>query len=315
MGRDAGFSFVEVLIAAAISAIVLGAVFMTYHVQQRLSCRQEQVAHMQHNLRASMHYLTTDIRMAGFDPKEAGIFGITDVRLKNLDNHPADPEDDVINGSLGFSADKNEDGHLDGNETIYYCIFDYPVSIGGDGNLDLARRVGGGGRQLLSTNIQALGFAYAVDDNCDGILDVSQVDRDNDGSFGEDPVDGIDNDGDGLEDEDSSHTIWAVDLNNDNVFDINIDTNDDGVIDRRDDQDGDGDIDQDDAGPGAILPGTMDLDDIRAVRVWLLARCDKEDENMLNNESYVVGNQVLRFNDGFRRRLMTSTVACRNLGL
>ena len=99
------------------------------------------------------------------------------------------------------------------------------------------------------------------------------------------------------------------------MFDINIDTNDDGVIDVLDDQDGDGDIDDDDAGPGATLPGTMDLQDVRAVRVWLLAKADREDERFLNNETYVVGNQVLRFDDGFRRRLMTSTVACRNLGL
>ena len=40
---------------------------------------------------------------------------------------------------------------------------------------------------------------------------VWESDPDNDGSFGEDPLDGIDNDGDGLIDEDTVDKVWSFD--------------------------------------------------------------------------------------------------------
>ena len=73
-------------------------------------------------------------------------------------------------------------------------------------------------------------------------------------------------------------------------------------------------------GKNGIIVGTPTLtpilpQDIRAVRIWILSRADREDPDFRNTKTYVVGSQVITPNDGFRRRLLTTTVQCRNMGL
>jgi len=264
-----GFTMVELLIAMVISAIVLGAVYSTYRSQQQSYIVQDQIGGMQQNLRAAMYHMARDVRMAGYDPVLSGKFGITDIKLRNMDN----VEDVSGNSSIKFTIDKDEDGVLDSNETIYYCIYDYPVASP-DGTPDFARRVGGGGRQLLAENIEALGLAYAFDSDNDGELDTS-----------------------------AGSVIWAIDSDNDNVLDINLDT------------DNDGDIDINDSAEGTSLAANVNTDDIRAAMIWLLARSDREDRDFYDTRTYVVANQRITPNDGIRRRLMTTTVEFRNLGL
>ncbi len=53
--------------------------------------------------------------------------------------------------------------------------------------------------------------------------------------------------------------------------------------------------------------------DIRAVRIWLLAKTGTIDRAYTNNNTYIVGTQKIQPNDNLRRRLLDTVVSCRNL--
>ncbi len=285
-----GFTLIELLIAMAISAIVAGGIFTAYQSQQKSYTVQENVAVMQQNLRAGMDIMVREIRMAGCDPKGIGGMGILDIRPKKLDN----TVDITITGNaaIQISADFDGNGVLGGNETISFSIYDYPVS-NPDGNPDLARN-NGGGRQLLAENIEALGLAYAFDADGDGNIDTY-------------------NDASGV-----SQIIWAVDSDGNNTLDRNLDTNNDGKIDAAD---GPG-VGNNGLIGGVALATPVTVSDIRAVRIWMLARTGNRDNQYLNTNTYVVGNKIITpntdadpNNDHLRMRLSTTIVKCRNLGL
>jgi type IV pilus assembly protein PilW len=94
-----------------------------------------------------------------------------------------------------------------------------------------------------------------------------------------------------------------MDTDNDNILDTALDTNDDGVI------------NADDDAAGVALPTLVNLDRIRAVQIWLLVRNETADTGFINNDTYVVANRRLAFNDNFRRRTLSTIVKFRNLGL
>ncbi|MBW1773889.1 MAG: PilW family protein [Deltaproteobacteria bacterium] len=183
--------------------------------------------------------------------------------------------------TITFQADFDDDGTLGADETIAYSIFD----SGADGITDLARN-DGGGNQLLAQGVESLGLAYAFDEDGDGELDTS-----------------------------GGNVIWAVDTNGDNQLDLNLDTDGDGVINI-----------SDDTTPGnGVLEGVtlvalglpnVPLADIRAVKIWILARTDQVVRGFHDTNSYVVGRRVITpvgDDNKFKRRLLTTTVRCRNL--
>ena len=281
-----GFTIIELLIALAISGIVSAALITTFLSQQKSYVVQENVAEMQQNLRGGMEMMTREIRLAGYDRQNVGGMGILDISPRDINNNI-----DVTmngNGAIQVAADFNNNGVSDASDIISFSIADSPIGTP-DGNLDLTRDAGAG-RQLLAENIEAMGVAFAYDEDGDGNLDVSA----------------------------GGNVIWAVDSDGDNDLDLNLDTNDDGDIDPAD-------------GPGvngnglitgsAIVPN-INIDAIRAVRIWLLARTDREDRDYVNRNTYVVGHKVISpstdanaNNDSYRMRLLTTTVKCRNLGL
>ncbi|RJR22626.1 MAG: prepilin-type N-terminal cleavage/methylation domain-containing protein [Desulfobacteraceae bacterium] len=269
-----GFTLIELLVAIVIAGLVAGAMYASYRSQQDSYVAQQELASLQQNLRAALFYMEREIRLAGYDPRESGNFGITDIRLRDLN----DNLDANGNSSIEFTIDRPpEDGIIGpGDETIYYSIFDNPVATP-DGNLDLARRVGprvgGGGRQLLAQNIIALGLAYAFDNDGNKVPDATPA----------------------------GNIIWAIDSNNDNSLDLSLDTNDDGNIDTQDNP----------AGVPLVSPVTVDK--IIAVRIWLLARGTTQDPSHTDNTTYVVGHRRITPNNGFRHRLFSSIVKCRNL--
>lgn len=282
-----GFSLVELLIAMAITGIVAGAIFTVFLSQQKSYLIQEQVAEMQQNLRAATDIMVRDIRMSGYSQGAAG-FGITDICPRDKTYSV-----DVTitgNGAFEFTADFDNNGTLSGGETISYSVYDSPVAAP-DGINDLGRN-SGGGRQLVAENIEALGFAYAFDADGDGILDTYNVGG-------------------------NEQVIWAFDSDGDNDLDRNLDT------------DGDGNITAADGpGPGGngLIGGTAITDvapqDIRAVRIWMLARTGHGDNRFLNTKTYTIGNKVITpntdtdlNNDNLRMRLLTTTIKCRNMGL
>ncbi|MGA1790810.1 MAG: PilW family protein [bacterium] len=118
----------------------------------------------------------------------------------------------------------------------------------------------------------------------------------------------FDSNGDGLLDRDGSHIIWAIDKSG-TWYDL--DTTDDGEINAADN-----------VASGEITGISVNLDDIRAVRIWLLIRASKPEDGYRNTKTYIVGNKVIRplgdadsSNDHMRMRLLETIVRLRNIGL
>lgn len=140
MRNDKGFTLVEVMVATAISLLVMGSIYSVYQTQQKSYLVQEQVAAMQQNLRAGMTMLTRDIRMAGYNPivpgtgnpLESASVGVTVANSDNLQLTRINNAQDAI-------------------ETITYTLGD----SGGDGDTDMLRD-----GQLVAENIDALDFVY-----------------------------------------------------------------------------------------------------------------------------------------------------------
>ncbi|MCD4717022.1 MAG: prepilin-type N-terminal cleavage/methylation domain-containing protein [Desulfobacterales bacterium] len=63
---DQGFTLIELMVAMAITLVVMGAIFTTFKSQQDSYVVQDQVTRMQQNLRGAMYVMTRDIQMAGY---------------------------------------------------------------------------------------------------------------------------------------------------------------------------------------------------------------------------------------------------------
>jgi type IV pilus assembly protein PilW len=55
--EEKGFTLIEILVAMAISLVVMTGVYQVYVAQQKSYILQEQVAAMQQNLRAGMYFM------------------------------------------------------------------------------------------------------------------------------------------------------------------------------------------------------------------------------------------------------------------
>jgi len=62
----AGFTIIELLVAIALGLIILASLFRTFKVQQDSYVTQDQISAMQQNLRAAMYLITRDLQMAGY---------------------------------------------------------------------------------------------------------------------------------------------------------------------------------------------------------------------------------------------------------
>lgn len=284
-----GFSLVELLVTMVITAVIGTAILTLYTRSLRTYSGQLQVTEAQQNIRAGLDSIVYDLRMAGFDPVATADAGLVSV----------DPDGDGIMNSIQFTMDLTDDadtGDPDGNlvdavsglpdagENVTYDLY---LSAG---IMRLGRDSGSGNQpvaEYLETN--GLGFAYAFDNDGDGVLDADANDQ----------------------------THWAIIGANGNWWEL--DANNDGEITLADDTNGDGAIDTADtigANPPVDTGITADLADIRAVKIWLLGRAPQTAQDYTNTNSYLVGSQVVTAaNDSFRRRLLTTSVYCRNLGI
>lgn len=313
-----GFTLIEILIAIVITIMVGGAIVTNYIVQQRAATKVRQVAHMQQQIRGAITVMSEDFRLAGLnrDPDDPnsffGILNISDQAIVDEEGTPITAQDgetalqsDAITIAYDFDRfrpniernslyDTAEDGTDRGPPTTMSGQLDEPFftyrlfNEGNDSTLELAREVylSNGNldeRQLLAENIEAIGFAYAFDNDEDGLLD-----RPN------------------------SQVAWAVDSTGDGRLDTNLDANGDGLI-NADDADPDG------TNPllGTPLSDPVGRDKIRAVRIWLLA-CTSPVRGHEDNNTYIVGKRVIRPQDGDapvnrRRMVMDHIVNCRNM--
>jgi type IV pilus assembly protein PilW len=149
-----GFSLIEVMVAMALSGVVLGLIVATFFSQQKTHVTQDVVVDMQQNLRAALELMGSDLKMAGYDPTgSAGAsFLIAD------------------RAELQFQLDRNGDGVIDSTavvtgdagEQIRYALTNDADRDGiADGpGCDLGRAVNAGSLQALAENIDAVNFVY-----------------------------------------------------------------------------------------------------------------------------------------------------------
>lgn len=141
-----GFTLLELVVAMAISTIVMAAIYSTYQAQLRSHITQQALVEMQQNARAAMFAMEREIRMGGYDPSE-------DADAKILIADAA---------QIKFQIDRNEDGNpapvpgTDPNEQIRFAL---------TANGDLGREVwgppeGAGSLQTVAENIEVLEFIY-----------------------------------------------------------------------------------------------------------------------------------------------------------
>lgn len=291
-----GFTLVELMIVVAVSGLVSLAIWGAYQAQRRIMSAQEVVTDIQENVRTAVFTLAQDIRMAGYDPTLSGNFGITFVGSRDLNDNAAIGG----NSAIQFTGDWDDgdgdgrpgpaNGVVDGNETITFSLYDFGADQGVVGTMtDLAKN-DGGGRQLLAQNIQAIGLAYAYDVDNNKALDTYTTTAV--------PA--------------AQQVIWAIDSDNDGTLDRRLDTNGDGNITNAD-------------GPGAglneLIVGAqispaVPMANVRAVRIWLLAaESAAEHTKHYDPNTYVVGRQIITPRDNLRRRLVETTVQCKNMGL
>ncbi len=101
---ERGFTLVELLIAMAISLVVLTSLSSAFMSQRKTYAVQEQITEMIQGARGAMDIISREIMMAGYDPMRAGIVGIPYSATQ-----------------LEIKADLNGDGDtIDLNETIIY---------------------------------------------------------------------------------------------------------------------------------------------------------------------------------------------------
>ena len=67
---QSGFNIIEVMVAVAISSVLITAVYQTFHSQQRSYTMQNEAAAMEQNLRGSLYLLTKELRSAGYNPQQ-----------------------------------------------------------------------------------------------------------------------------------------------------------------------------------------------------------------------------------------------------
>jgi prepilin-type N-terminal cleavage/methylation domain-containing protein len=199
MQHPSGFTLVELLIAMVISALVLTAFYRVFDNLQSSSIQQVEIATMQQNQRGALAIMEREFRMIAADRGLTGQFRVTDIRRYTVTEPgtTATPDNSAAGSPiLRFTADLDNDGLLGANETITYLLYDRD----GDpaNGFDLARSVFNAGnglvsqRDLLAESVDAIGFAYAFDQNLDGRIDraganddiIWGVDTDNDGAPG-----------------------------------------------------------------------------------------------------------------------------------
>ncbi len=191
-----GFTVPEMLVALAISSLVMIMIITMYQGQTTSSSAQQEVLNMQQNLRLALYMMERDIMMAGYKvPGQDVTVGITGATATSITISYMDPLrllDDVDNdldgavdempvptlGELGEKdgQDNDCDGEVDEiNEvvTVTYRLYDSQ----GDGDLDLGRQEGCGAIQPVLLNVDQLEFFYQPSAASPGSVGISILAR------------------------------------------------------------------------------------------------------------------------------------------
>ena len=146
--RQKGFTLIELMVAMAMSGMLMAVVAMAYTGQSRSNTTVQDVSSLQQDMRSALQLMAREIRMAGYDPTGKAGAGISLATSTNF-QFTQDVGDGAGGDSDGDTADANED--------IRYAI---------NTNGALGRETGGGGGlQPIAENIDQLAYEYLLDDN------------------------------------------------------------------------------------------------------------------------------------------------------
>lgn len=138
-----GFTLVETLLALALSAATIGAVYSLYVTQIRSQIVREDTLDMQQYARSAMDLVSRELKMAGYDPRRVNQDHLSENDFIGV------PVDST---QLTIRADLNGNGvTTDSNESIVFSHDPEALSL---------RRSTGGGRQPVAENIEAFSLMY-----------------------------------------------------------------------------------------------------------------------------------------------------------
>ena len=155
--RQKGFTLIELMVAMAISGMLMAVVAMAFTGQSKSYNSGQDIASLQQDMRSALDLMAQEIRMAGYDPTGSADAKISIATSTNL-RFTKDIGDGAGGDSDGDTADANED--------IRYAI---------NTNNSLGRETGGaGGLQPIAENIDQLTYEYLLDDD---YLDADAISR------------------------------------------------------------------------------------------------------------------------------------------
>lgn len=162
LGEKQGFSLVEMMIAVALSGIVIATIYGAYNLQKKTSVAQDQVVMMQQNLRIAMSYIAHDLRHAGArvdrntHDASCNVGGTGGMAYPGFHTATAT--------TIGFSMDLDGDGLCDGTpgtgkprENVIYNLY----NSGGVQTLGVKNPSTNTG---VAASIEAIEFYYTLED-------------------------------------------------------------------------------------------------------------------------------------------------------
>lgn len=160
-----GFTLVELMVAIAVAGVVAAAMYAFQQSQVKSHVTQETVVNMHQNARAAMHFMVSEIRMAGCDPT-----GNAD-----LDPGITNATSDSITFAMDFSGDGDKVIDFDGDGNDDYLIGDADGAAD-DAGEDLTYSMSGlnlvrtdntesdPADEVVARNFDALDFVYYDED-------------------------------------------------------------------------------------------------------------------------------------------------------
>jgi type IV pilus assembly protein PilW len=124
--RSSGFTLVELMVVVAVSMLIISGVSWMYTNMRNATTAQEQVVEMQQNIRVALNIIENDVRMAGFDPLG------NDPPITGIIPPAANPPTNTYANSLNFTMVMDVWGR-DGIDNDGDALIDEQDEIGKDG--------------------------------------------------------------------------------------------------------------------------------------------------------------------------------------
>jgi len=308
---DQGFTLVELMVALAISLVVMGAIFLTFKSQQDSYVIQDQITAMQQNLRSAMYMLTRDIQMAGYYTNFDADQYTMDWDDLDGDTEPIRPLIFGQNNVAGGSGVKNNTDEI---VIVKASSEGRPLVAGEDataGTITLTTRdLDGDGDDDLNNTGKKYGLLVKEDLSTAEFFEVDSA------SGAINPPGGLaQNYGEGdlifradvviyrIDEDATNPSLRRRNLGSDNGYRV-IAENIDNIQFRYLLNDGTWTNN-----PAGQVPN------VRAVEISLLARTAKINRGYTDTNTYNIGDVSQTPNDAYRRKLLSSKVKTRNIGL